>query len=175
MKDFITIGKIIGAHGIRGEVKIFPITDNVRRFNKLKHCYILKEDSSVVSEIDVKGCRHDRGHVLMSIEDLNDRTAAEKLKGFYIAVDREDAVKLPKDTYFIADLIGISVIDDAIGELGVIEDVFETGANQVLSVKRRGKQNLLIPFLKAVCYNVDFENKVMNVKLPDGLFELYEG
>lgn len=174
MKDFIIIGKIIGAHGIRGEIKIFPITDNVRRFNKVKHCYITKEDGSLVSEVDVKGCRNDRGNVLMSIVDLDDRTSAEKLKGYYISVDREDAVKLPKDTYFITDLIGLTAVDDQLGNLGTIEDVFETGANQVISIKRRGKQNLLVPFLKAVCYQVDFENKVMKIKLPDGLYELYE-
>lgn len=174
MNDFITIGKIIGAHGIRGEVKIFPITDNVRRFNKLKHCYLTKEDGSVVSEVDIKGCRNDRGNVLMSIADLDDRTAAEKLKGLYIAVDREDAVKLPKDTYFIADLVGMSVICDTIGSLGTIDDVFETGANQVLSVKRKGKQPLLIPFLKVICYEIDASDKIMKVKLPDGLYELYE-
>lgn len=175
MKDYITIGKIIGAHGIRGELKIFPITDNVRRFNKLKHCFFTKEDGSVVSEVDIKGCRNDRGHVLMSVVDLDDRTAAEKLKGLYVSVDREDAVKLPKDSYFIADLLGLSVIDDELGNLGVVNDVFETGANQVVSIKRKGKQDLLVPFLKAVFYEVDIESKTMKVKLPDGLYELYEG
>ena len=84
------------------------------------------------------------------------------------------AIKTCKDTYFITDLIGLTAVDDQLGNLGTIEDVFETGANQVISIKRRGKQNLLVPFLKAVCYQVDFENKVMKIKLPDGLYELYE-
>lgn len=174
MNDHLIIGKIIGAHGIRGEVKVFPITDNVRRFTKLKKCFIVKEDGTVIKEFEVRGARIDKTNALVAFKDLFDRTEAEKLKGTYISVDRDNAVKLQKGSFFIADLIGSKVIDDTIGELGIITDVFETGANQVLEVKRPGKQNLLIPFLKAVCYEIDPEQGVVKVKLPDGLYELYE-
>ena len=175
MNERIVIGKIIGAHGIRGEVKVFPITDNVRRFNKLKKCFIEKEDGTVIKELDVRGARVDKTNVLVAFADLFDRTEAEKLKGTYISVSRDNAVKLSRGSYFIADLKGARVIDDDLGDLGVINDIFETGANQVIEVKRPGKQNLLIPFLKAVCYEIEPEQGYVKVKLPDGLFELYEG
>ena len=175
MNERIVIGKIIGAHGIRGEVKVFPITDNVRRFNKLKKCILQKEDGSNSKEVNVSASRVDRGNALVLFEGVSDRTNAERLKGLYLSVDREDAVKLPKDSYFIADLIGTEVIDDTLGSLGVVKDVFETGANQVLQIKRTGKKDLLLPFLKAICYEIDPAEGYIKCVLPDGLYELYEG
>ncbi len=175
MNERIVIGKIIGAHGIRGEVKVFPITDSVRRFNKLKKCFVTKEDGTVVKEFEVRSSRVDKTNALVAFKDIIDRTEAEKLKGLFVSVDRDDAVKLPKNSYFIADLIGVEVIDDELGSLGKVKDVFETGANQVLQVKRQGKQDLMIPFLKAICYDIEPENGFIKVKLPDGLYELYEG
>ena len=169
MNERIVIGKIIGAHGIRGEVKVFPITDNVRRFNKLKKCFVTKEDGTVVKEFEVRSSRVDKTNALVAFKDIIDRTEAEKLKGLFVSV------KLPKNSYFIADLIGVEVIDDELGSLGKVKDVFETGANQVLQVKRQGKQDLMIPFLKAICYDIEPENGFIKVKLPDGLYELYEG
>lgn len=175
MKTHLIIGKIIGAHGVRGEVKVFPITDNVRRFLKLKKVFFSQEDGTVISEILVSKARIDRGNVLMMFENVADRDAAEKLRGTYLAVSREDAVKLPKGSFFIADMLGMTVIDDDLGELGTISEVFETGANFVITVKRVKKKDLLIPFLKDVCYETDIEGGVMKVRLPNGLYELYEG
>ena len=123
----IVIGKICSAHGVRGELKIYPITDNVRRFSKLKKCFLVKEDNTVIKELTVKSTRVDKEYVLIHFDGVDDRDEAMKLKGNYIAVDRDDAVKLPKDTYFIADLLGIKVIDDSLGELGNINDVYEIG------------------------------------------------
>lgn len=177
MNDFITIGKITDAHGIRGEVKVFPITDNVRRFNKLKECVLFKEGQEPKADsvvYKVKSARVDRDHALVVFEGTEDRTAAEKLKGYFVAVPRSGAVKLPKDSYFIADLVGLKAIDDTEGELGIVSDVYETGANFVLTVKRKGKQNLEVPFLKAVCYEVNINDGVILMRLPDGLLELYE-
>lgn len=175
MNQHLIIGKIIGAHGVRGEVKVFPITDNVRRFNKLKKVFFCKEDGTIIKEVDIKTSRVDRGNALIVFEGINDRDAAEKLRGIHLAVSREDAVKLPKDTFFIADMIGLEVIDDDLGTLGKISEVFETGANFVITVKRSGKKDLLIPFLKVVCYETDIEAGTMKVRLPEGLYEIYEG
>ncbi len=172
--EHITIGKIGSAHGVRGELKIVPLTDDVRRFSKLKKCFLTKEDGTIVNELAVKHARVDRGNVLILFETITDRDMAEKLRGFYLAVSREDAVKLPKNTFFIVDMIGLTVIDDERGELGTINDVYETGANFVISVKRKGKMDLQIPFLNAVCYETDIEAGYMKVRLPEGLYEIYE-
>lgn len=170
----IIIGKIGSAHGVRGEVKIVPLTDDVRRFSKLKKCFLAKEDGTVVDELVVKTTRIDRGNVLIVFENILDRDKAEKLRGFYLSVSREDAVKLPKNTFFIVDMIGLTVIDDERGELGTINDVYETGSNFVISVKRKAKMDLQIPFLNSVCYETDIELGYMKVKLPEGLYEIYE-
>ena len=163
INDRITIGKIIGAHGVRGEVKVFPLTDNVRRFNKLKKCTLLTENGTEKQDLNVKTSRVDRGNALVTFE------------GLYVAVDREDAVKLPKDEFFIVDLIGLTVVDANLGELGKIDDVYETGASHhIISVKRKGKKDLQIPFLKTICKKTDITEGIMEVELPEGLYEIYE-
>lgn len=175
MREYISIGKIIGVHGIKGETKVVPLTDGVRRFSRVKKCYLLKPDEkTLVCELNVISSRNDRGNVLMLFENYEDRTEAEKLKGLFVAVKHEDAVKPPKDGYLIADLKGCQVFDETLGSLGVVEDVFETGANFIVSVRRSGKENLLIPFLKAIFKDVDIDNSKIMVVLPEGLYEIYE-
>lgn len=174
MDKLIIIGKIIGVHGIKGELKVFPITDDARRFLKLKKCYLSKEDRKDPLERECERARLDKGNVLLKLKDLDDRTDAERYRGLFISVDREDAVKLPKDTYFIEDLKGLNVIDDERGGIGKIKDVYEYGANFIVEVKRPGMKDLLIPYLKTVCYEVDLEAGTFKVRLPEGLWEIYE-
>ena len=112
--------------------------------------------------------------VLRKLEGVEDRDEAEALKGTYIAVSRADAVPLKKDSYYIADLIGVKVIDDERGELGTVCDCYETGANYILEIKRSKPKNLLLPFLKVYCYEVDVESGFIKCRLPEGLYELYE-
>lgn len=173
VNQFIVIGKITSAHGIRGEVKIYPLTDDPKRFVHLKDCHIAKEDGTPIKDAVVTNARVDKNMVIAKIEGVDDRNMAESLRDKYISVDREDALK-DDDSFFIVDMIGMTVIDDDLGELGTIRDVFETGANFVITVKRKGKKDLLIPFLKAVCYDTDIESGVMKVRLPEGLLEIYE-
>lgn len=174
MNKLIIIGKIIGVHGIRGELKVFPITDDARRFFKLKKCYLTDEEFKKPVEAMAKSARLDKEIILLTMEGLTDRTEAEKLRGQFIAVDREDAVKLPPNTYFIEDLKGLNVIDDERGDLGKISDVFETGANFIITIKRRGKKDLLIPYLNSIVYEVNLEEGTFKVRLPEGLYEIYE-
>ena len=173
VNQFIVIGKITSAHGIRGEVKVYPLTDDPKRFLSMKDCHISGEDGVPVSDSSVENARIDKTMVIVKLEGVNDRNAAEALRDKYLSVDRADAVK-DDDSFFIVDMLGMTVIDDERGELGTISDVFETGANFVISVRRKGKKDLLIPFLKAVCYDADIESSVMKVKLPKGLYEIYD-
>ena len=83
-------------------------------------------------------------------------------------------MKLPEGRYFVVDLIGLEVIDDERGSLGQISDCYETGANHIIEVKRKGKKDLLIPYLNAICYDVDIEGGTFKVRLPEGLYEIYE-
>lgn len=174
MENLIIIGKITGAHGVRGELKVFPLTDDPRRFLKLKDCFICgqnfeKPDASLCSS-----ARLDRGNVLVRFEGIEDRDKAELLRGRFIAVSRDNAVKLKKDSYFITDLKGLTVIDDDRGELGKVIDCFETGSQFTLEIKRDKKKNLMLPFVKVYCYEVDIAAGYIKCRLPEGLFELYD-
>ncbi|MCR5274848.1 MAG: ribosome maturation factor RimM [Clostridiales bacterium] len=174
MKDYLVIGKIGGAHGVRGEVKIIPLTDDVRRFSSLKECLILDDRERVKETKEVEKARVDDTRTLVKFKGIDDRDEVGKLTGFYIAVSREDAVKLPEGRYFIADLIGLKVFDDERGELGTIKDIINSGASDIIIVKRKGKNELLIPYLNAIVYEVDIAGGTMKVKLPEGLYEIYE-
>ena len=174
MEDLIIIGKITGAHGVRGELKVFPLTDDPRRFLKLKECFLCGQN---FEKPDAKTChsaRLDRGNVLVKFEGVTDRDMAELLRGRFIAVTRDNAVKLKEGSYFIVDLKGLKVIDDDRGELGTVIDCFETGSQFTLEIKREKKKNLMIPFVKIYCYEVNVEGGYIKCRLPEGLYELYD-
>ncbi|HBZ77446.1 MAG TPA: 16S rRNA processing protein RimM [Clostridiales bacterium] len=174
MKDYLIIGKIGGAHGVRGEVRIIPLTDDVRRFSSLKECLILDGKEHLKETKEVEKARVDDTRTLVKFKGIDDRDEVGKLTGFFLAVSREDAVKLPEGRYFIADLIGLSVVDPERGELGKIKDIMNSGASDIIIVKRKGKNELLIPYLNAIVKNVDLSAGVMSVTLPEGLYEIYE-
>ncbi len=174
MSDFLIIGKFIGAHGVRGECKIFPITDDVRRFLSLKKAVITDDSGKKIRDIQVKSARVVQDRVLLYVEGIADRDASETLHGKFIAVSKEDRAKLPKGRYYISDLLGCRVLDENQAELGTIADIFPTGANDVIAVRRQGKPDLLIPYLNSIVELVDIELRQMSVRLPDGLLEIYE-
>lgn len=174
MEDYIINGRIIGAHGIRGELKVVPLTDDARRFLKMKDCYLCGPKLENLTPAKAKSARIDKTNVLLKLEGVEDRDKAETLKGTYIAVSRADAVPLKKDSYYIADLIGLDISDDERGALGKVCDCYETGANYILEIKRDKPKNLLLPFLKQFCYEVNVEEGYIKCRLPEGLYELYE-
>ena len=174
MDNLIIIGKITGAHGVRGELKVFPLTDDPRRFLKLKECFICGQNFEKPEAKTCQNARLDRGNVLVRFEDIGDRDKAELIKGRFIAVTRDNAVKLKKDNYFITDLKGLNVIDDDKGDLGKVIDCFETGSQFTLEIKRDKKKNLMIPFVKVYCYGVNIEGGYIKCRLPEGLYELYD-
>ena len=174
MENLIIIGKITGAHGVRGELKVFPLTDDPRRFLKLKDCFICGQNFEKPDASTCSSARLDRGNVLVRFEGIEDRDKAELLRGRFIAVSRDNAVKLKKDSYFITDLKGLTVIDDDRGELGKVIDCFETGSQFTLEIKRDKKKNLMLPFVKVYCYEVDIVAGYIKCRLPEGLYELYD-
>jgi len=174
MKDFLIIGKIVGVHGIHGEVKILPMTDDARRFFDLKSAALLSDKEKHLREVQINSVRLQNNLVVCSIADLTDRDEARKLSGCFLAVDRPRAANLSDGRYFIADLEGVTVIDQNIGHLGVISEIIQSTGSDVIVVSRENKADLLIPFLKTVVQDVDLKSRQMNVILPDGLYEIYE-
>lgn len=156
MKQFITVGQIINTHGIKGELKVYPLTDDMKRFRKLKRVYIDGVEREVV------WCKLQTKTVVLKIDGIDSIEDANKYREKYLEVSREDAVKLPKGRYFVADLIGCNVIDEDGIELGKIYDVINTHSNDVYWIKE-GKE-LLIPALKDIVVSVDVENKQVVIK-----------
>ncbi len=173
MNEYLIIGKFGGAHGVLGEIRITPITDDVRRFRALSDCVILTPAEKYLRPAKVTGRRITGESVLLAFEGISDRNEAQKLNGFYLAVKRSDAPQLEKGRYYIADMIGCAVVDDKTGDIGRISEILQTGANDVIVVKRPDKQDLLIPFLRDVVTDVDVFAQKVTVRLPDGLLEVY--
>lgn len=159
MKEFLSIGQIINTHGLKGELKIYPLTDDMRRYRKL--------DSVFIDGIERKilWCKLQSNLVILKIEGIDTVEDAIKYKNKYIYVNRKDAVELPLGNYFIADIIGCNVIDENGINLGLLADVIKTGSNDVYLVK--GAQELLIPALKSIVVSIDVINQKIVVKPVD--------
>ncbi|QLY82003.1 ribosome maturation factor RimM [Clostridium intestinale] len=156
MEQFLNVGQIVNTHGVKGEVKVFPLTDDPMRFKKLKKVIIDNK------EVQILSYKFQKDRVILQLEGVDTMDDAIRLKGKYLKVSREDAVKLPKDTYFIADLIGCSVFDTDETPLGEVYDVIKTGSNDVYWVK--GIKELLIPVLKEIVLDINVDDKKIVIK-----------
>lgn len=166
MLEYLSIGQIINIHGFRGEVKVYPLTDSMSRFKRLKEVYI--EENGEPVKYMVEGVKFLSNTVIMKLAGIDTEEAAEKLRNYYIKVDRKSAVKLPKDSYFICDLIDLEVYDGKGACLGRISDVLQTGSNDVYVVKAQDR-DILVPALKEVVREIDLKNGKIVVELPEGL------
>jgi len=166
MLEYLSIGQIINTHGLRGAVKVYPLTDDISRFEKLKEVYVEENDGIV--KYKVESVKFLSSTVSVKLKGVDSEEAANKLRGFYIKVDRKSAVKLPKDTYFICDLIDLEVYDEKGLLLGTVKDVLQTGSNDVYVIQSSGK-DILIPALKDIVKKIDLENKKILVEMPEGL------
>lgn len=170
MEEVLNIGRIINTHGIKGEVKVSSLTDDPERYEKLKTVNMnLKGIKSVMTITSVK---YFKDSVILKFKEINDMDAAEKLKGAMLFVERKDAIKLPEDSFFIGDIIGCEVFDEQRGSLGTVQEVLQTGSNDVYIVNGSGKyKDVLVPALKTVVRKVDIQNKRIDVILPEGLLD----
>lgn len=167
MINFLKVGQIINTHGIRGEVKVYPLTDDVKRFSSLKKVFVRKDKEYI--PIEVQGVKYIKNLVILKLSGIEDMNEAMRYKNVFLYVDRENAVELSEDTYFIADLIGIEVMEEDGRKLGNIVSVFSTGSNDVYEIKRENGKTFLIPAIKEVVKSIDIENRKMIVKLLEGL------
>lgn len=169
MEDLLQVGVITSTHGIRGEVKVFPTTDDPKRFRKLKQ--VILDTGKEQLEMEIASVKFFKNQVIVKFKGIDDINDVEKYRKAGIYVTRENAVPLGENEYFIADLIGLKVISDDEEELGVIDDVLQTGANDVYIVKKEQTPDLLIPAIKDCIKNVNIEEGTMIVHLLPGLRE----
>ena len=170
MLEYLEIGKIVNTHGVKGELKVFPLTDNPERYKKLKGAYISDAQGNMVYH-EFMQVRFFKNFVLLTLKDITDMNQAEGLKNKILLVNRKDAVKLPEDTYFICDLIGCDIYENN-SKIGTIGDVLQTGSNDVYVIKRENLKDLLLPAIKDVILNVDIDSGRIDVKLLKGLEDL---
>ena len=171
MEQFLRIGTITNTHGLRGEVKVFPSTDDIRRFSDLEAVFL--DEAHGRKKLSVRQARYFKQMVILAFEEIGSIEEAEKIKGCEIFVDREHAVPLEEGEYYYADLIGMKVVTSDGEELGILRDILETGANDVylVSSKHYGK-DIMIPAIESCIKNVDIEEGLMTVELLPGLLEL---
>ncbi len=160
--ELITIGKIVAPHGVRGDVRIVPLTDFPDRFNKLKAVFV--DD---VGQLNLESARQHKKFILLKFAELDSISAIEHLRGKLIKIRREDVVKLPKGQYYIFDIIGLNVFTEDGSLLGIITDVLQPGSNDVYVIEQQDKKELLIPAIKEVVKRIDIEGKQMVVKLQE--------
>lgn len=167
MEDLLKVGVITSTHGIKGEVKVFPTTDDVKRFKK--GINLILETGKEQLDLEVEGVKFFKQFVILKFKGIDDINQIEKYKRKELFVTREHAVKLKKDEYFIADLIGLSVIDEEDNTIGVLGDVMETGANDVYVVKMADEKEVLIPAIKQCILEVNVEEGFVKVHMMEGL------
>ena len=166
MEQFLQVGVISSTHGIRGEVKVFPTTDDAARFKKLKK--VLLDTGKEQLELEVQSVKFFKQFVIVKFKGIDNINDIEIYKGKSLLVPREDAVALGKDEYCIADLIGMEVFTEE-GRLGVLKDVMETGANDVYIIETEAHGEVLVPAIHDCILDVDVEQKTMKIHLLPGL------
>lgn len=166
MEQFLQVGVISSTHGIRGEVKVFPTTDDPARFKKLKK--VLLDTGKERIELEIQSVKFFKQFVIVKFRGIDNINDIEKYKGKSLMVPREDAVQLEEDEYYIADLIGMEVYTDG-GRFGTLKDVMETGANEVYIIDSDEHGEVLVPAIHDCILDVDVEKQTMKIRLMDGL------
>lgn len=170
MEDLLQVGIITSTHGVRGEVKVYPTTDDPKRFRRLKE--VVLDTGREKLNLEIEGVKFFKQFVILKFKGLNNINDIEKYRQKSLYVTRKNAVRLQRDEYFIADLIGLKVQDEDGTELGTVKDVIETGANDVYEVEMADGRSLLLPAIKQCILNVDVENGMMQVHVLEGLLDL---
>lgn len=168
--QYITIGKIVNTQGHRGEVRVIPLTDFPERFSAMDKAFI--ELNGQTKLINIEKTYPHKKFIIIKFAGINDMNAAETLKNAKLLIPRDELMPLPEDTFYIFDIVGVGVFTEEGRYLGQVQDVLQTGANDVFIVEGETTRPLLIPALKQVVRDVDIEQKKMTVCLPEGLEEL---
>ena len=167
MEEVLQVGVITTVHGVRGEVKVFPTTDDVNRFKKLKE--VILDTGREKITLEIEGVKFFKQMVILKFKGIDTLDDVAKYRQAGLYVTRSNAVKLDRDEYFIADLIGVEVYDESDQLIGVLEDVIATGANDVYTIRMTDGRELLLPAIKQCVLDVDVQGRRMKVHVLEGL------
>ncbi len=167
MEKYFRVGVVTNTHGLKGEVKVFPTTDDAGRYKKLKEVIINPEKENI--KLKIKAVRFFKNLVIVKFDGIDDINDVEKYKGKDLFVSRENAVPLEENEYYIADLIDMDVYDENDEKIGVLYDVMQTGANDVYVINMDDGRELLLPVIEETVLDVDLDNNKIKVHILDGL------
>lgn len=162
VQDLVAIGKIVAPHGVRGDVRIMPLTDFPERFRKLKTAFLASG-----TKLTVEGVKYHKQFVLLKFHGLDNMNAVEHLRNQLVHVPESEVVKLPEGQYYQYQIIGLEVFTEDGQVIGKITEILETGSNDVYVAENPGQKPVMIPALKEVVKIIDLENKKMVVKLQE--------
>lgn len=161
------MGIITSPHGVRGEVKVYPTTDDVRRFKRLKE--IILDTGKERLNLEIESVKFVKQFAVLKFKGYDNINDVEKFRQKSLLVARENAVRLKRDEYFIADLMGLKVLDEEDQEIGVLRQVIETGANDVYAIDMKDGRELLLPAIKQCVLEVDVEAGFIKIHILEGL------
>lgn len=166
MEDYFRVGVIANTHGIRGEVKVFPTTEDPQRFKGTKE--IILDTGSEKKVLEVASARFFKNLVILKFKGIDSINDIEKYKGKDLLVTRENAIPLNEGEYYIADIIGATVVTEDGVQFGILKDVLTTGANDVYVVDHEGTE-VLLPVIPDCVLARDMEQKIVTVHIMKGL------
>lgn len=169
MKDLLRVGVIANTHGIRGEVKVFPTTDDPKRFKKLKK--VILDTGKEYINLEVESARFFKQLVILKFKGIDTINDIEKYKGKDLLVTREDAIPLDENEYFIYDIIDADVVDENGAKIGILKEVLTTGANDVYVVETENQKEILLPVIDECILEIDIEEKKVVAKILPGLVD----
>lgn len=169
MEELFRVGVISNTHGIRGEAKVYPTTDNVRRFDDLKEVILDTGKEQLI--LHVTSVKYFKNMVILKFKEFDNINDIIPYKGMDLLVTRENAIPLEEGEYYIADIIGSKVITDEDKILGTLTDVLQTGANDVYVVKTKDGKEVLLPSIEECILDRDIENKIVKVHIMKGLLD----
>ena len=167
MEDFLKVGVITTTHGVRGEVKVYPTTDEPERFLELDH--VLLDTGKEFRDLEIKNVRFFKNLVILKFKGIDNINDIEKYKGHDLWIPREEGQELDEDEYYIADLLGLRVILDDGTEFGTLKNVMETGANDVYIIDTNTHGEVLVPAIRECIQDIDLEKNTMTIHLMKGL------
>lgn len=167
MENYLRVGVISTTHGIKGEVKVFPTTDDPNRFKDLKQIFL--DTGKEYMPLEIEGVKFFKQLVILKFKEFDNINDVEKYRGKDLLITRDNAVKLEKDEYFIFDLIDSEVFSDEGEKLGILTEILTTAANDVYVVKTADQKELLLPSIKECILDIDVNNKKIIVHVMNGL------
>lgn len=169
MEDFFQIGIVTSPHGVKGELKVFPTTDDPRRFKRLRE--VILDTGKERFSLEIEDVKFLKQLVVLKFKGLDSRDEVERYRRASLLVARENAVRLGRNEYFRADLIGLKVRNEDGAEIGCLKDVMETGANDVYVIELTDGRELLLPAIRQCVLEVEVEAGFMRIHILEGLLD----